>query len=237
MLHESKNKLIELPDRKEITLSEAVTAFVYGRAWDTAQRLGLRFARMGIGPVLTIEESAKLDNFLERLNWAAYAGRIKFRALKIGKKYAADGHTDIDPLYFSQQRGFEWYCDRIWSRDLSELDHSTEDWHDVHLDRGQFEAWLRDMDVSVTQSPDADVQGERKTFRTGAAGRPESMHFVLKMAQRRLGAGDYPETLTAFCEQLAAELKVTEPEVMPVTARQCGTVPNSEIYGAVGCPK
>jgi hypothetical protein len=210
---------IELPDRQAITLCEAVTAFVYGRACDGAQRLGLRFACMGIGPVLTIEQSAKLDNLLERLNIAAYDGHIKFRALKIGEKYAADGHTDIDPLYFGQQRGFEWYCDRIWSRDLSESDHSTEDWHDVHLDRGQFEAWLRKMGVSVTQSPDADVQGERKTFRTGAAGRSTSIHLVQKMAQRRLAAGDYPESLTTFSEQLAAELKATEPEAAPMTAK------------------
>jgi hypothetical protein len=219
MMHGSDNQPIQLPDRQAITLCEAVTAFVYGRAWDTAQRLLLRFARMGIGPVLTIEQSAKLDNLLERLNSAAYAGRIKFRALKIGKKYAADGHKDIEPLYFSQQRGFEWYCDTIWSRDPNESDHSTEDWHDVHLDREQFEALLRDMDVSVTQGPDAHVQRERKTFRTGAAGRSTSIHLVLKMAQRRLDAGDYPESLTMFCEQLAAELKATEPEAAPMTAK------------------
>ena len=209
---------IELPDRQAITLCEVVTAFVYGRACDRAQRLYLGFARMGIGPVLTSEQSAELDNLLERLNGAAYAGRIKFRALKIGKKYAADGHKDIDPLYFGQQRGFEWYCDTIRSRDC-ESDDSTEDWHDVHLDREQFEAWLREIGVSVTQSPDADVQGERKIFRTGAAGRSTSIHLVLKMAQRRLAAGDYPESLSTFSEQLAAELKTTEPEAAPMTAK------------------
>ena len=68
MIHESKNKIIELPDRQEITLCEAVTAFVYGRAWNEAQRLGLGLVRMGI---VTIEQSAKLNNFLERLNSAA----------------------------------------------------------------------------------------------------------------------------------------------------------------------
>ena len=150
-----------MPDRQEITLCEAVTAFVYGRAWDEAQRLGLGLVRMGIGPALTIEQSAKLNSLLERLNSAAYAGRIKFRALKNGEN-PADGHQDIDPLYFRQQRGFEWYCDRIWSRDPDKSDHSTEDWYDVHLDREQFEALLRDMGVSVQQSPDADVQGNER---------------------------------------------------------------------------
>ncbi len=217
MGHESKNNLIELPDRVEITLCEAFTAFVYGRAWDAAQRHGLLFARMGLGPQLTSEQSAKLNNLFERLNSAAYAGRIKFRALK-NVENPADGHQVIDPLYFRQQRGFRWYCDRIWSRDPS-ADHSTEDWYDVHLDREQFEALLRDMGVSVQQNSDADVPRERKTLRTGAAGHPTSVHFVLKMAQRRLEAGDYPETLTLFSEQLAAELKATEPEAAPMKAK------------------
>ena len=100
MGHESKNNLIELPDREEITLCEAFTAFVYGRAWDAAQRHGLLFARMGLGPELTSEQSAKLNNLFERLNSAAYAGRIKFRALRNGEN-PADGHKlrrDIIPL-------------------------------------------------------------------------------------------------------------------------------------------
>jgi hypothetical protein len=214
MGHEPKNKPIELPGRQEITLSEAVTAFVYGRAADALQRLGLRSARMGIP---TIEPSAKLKDLLERLQSAAYAGRIKFRALKNGEN-PADGHQGIDPLYFGQQRCFEWCCDTIRSRDC-ESDDSTEDWYDVHLDRQQFESLLREMGVSVTQSPDADVQGERKTFRTGAAGRPTSMFFVQKIAQRRLDAGDRPESLTTFSEQLAAELKDTEPEATPVAPK------------------
>jgi len=218
MGHESKNNLIELPDRVEITLCEAFTAFVYGRAWDAAQRHGLLFARMGLGPQLTSEQSAKLNNLFERLNSAAYAGRIKFRALKNGEN-PADGHQVIDPLYFRQQRGFRWYCDRIWSRDPSESDHSTEDWYDVHLDRQQFESLLQEWGVSVQQNLDAEVPGERTTLRTGAAGHPTSIHFVLKMAQRRLDAGDYPENLTMFSEQLAAELKATVPEAAPMTAK------------------
>ncbi len=72
MDHEPKSKTIELPDRENITLSEAVSAFVYGRAWDEAQRSGLAIlARMGFGPPLTIEQSGQLDVLLERLNDAA----------------------------------------------------------------------------------------------------------------------------------------------------------------------
>ena len=41
---------IELPDRQEITLCEAVTAFVYGKACDHLQRLGLSLAGLRMGP-------------------------------------------------------------------------------------------------------------------------------------------------------------------------------------------
>lgn len=98
------------------------------------------------------------------------------------------------------------------------------DWYDVYLDREQFASLLRDIGVSVQQNPNPqspqslldDVSGNEKTYRTGAAGRPTSMHLVLKIAKRRLDAGDYPETKTAFSEQLAAELKTTHPEAAPV---------------------
>jgi hypothetical protein len=162
---------------------------------------------------------------IEQLQNAAYAGRIKFRALK-SSEYPADEHEDIDNLYFRQERSFRWVWDQIWSckqsdysNDVPGLPNLTEDWHDVHLDREAFVLLLRDMDVSVKQNPDADVQGERKTFRTGAAGRPTSKHLVLKIAQRQLDAWDYPEKLTTFSEQLAAELKATEPEAAPMTAK------------------
>jgi hypothetical protein len=69
------------------------------------------------------------------------------------------------------------------------------------------------------QSPDADVQEERKTFRTGAAGRPTSKHLVMKEARRRLDAGNYPEFLKTFSEELENWLKVAEPEAAPMTAK------------------
>lgn len=213
MAHEPKSKPIELPSRENITLSEAVAAFVYGRAWDEVQRNGLgALARGGIGPLLTAEQSTKLDVLLAELNKAAYSGRIKFRALKNGES-PVDGHKDIDPLYFAQQRSFEWCYDAISS------DGSAINWSDVHLDRQAFVLWLRDMGVSVQQITEGDVPGERKTFRTGAAGRPTSMHLVLKMVQSRLDMGDYPESLTTFSEQLAAALKANEPEAAPMTAK------------------
>src|SRR6267378_1410116 len=94
---------IRLPDRPGITLCEAVTAFVYGKASDALQL-------MLYGETETEEQSAKAKDLIERLHYAAYAGRIKFRALKNVDSHA-DGHKNIDPLYFSEPRGFRWDCD------------------------------------------------------------------------------------------------------------------------------
>ena len=218
MIHESKNNLIELPDREEITLCEAVTAFVFGRAWDPAQRRGLGgLARMGIGPELTIVQSAKAEDLIEQLQSAALAGRIKFRALKSSED-PADGHRDIDSLYFSQQRGFEWYCDTIRSRDLSKSD-STEDWYDVHLDAEAFVSLLRDM----------DARGKLKIYNTGLVGRPSGIHLVLPRARSRLDAGDYPETFREFSEQLADELAKAEPQAPRMSPKAIRN--NAELSG------
>ena len=184
MMHGSDNQPIQLPDRQAITLCEAVTAFRYGKACDAPRlmiygllnRVGravgheLSTEEQLYGEEPTEEQNAKEVELIERLQSAAYAGRIKFRALKIGE-YGADGHKDIDHLYFSEQRGFQWGCDKIWSWDLSKYPdhvprppHFTEDWYDVYLDRQQFEELLREMGASIQLNPAAEVRGERKTF-------------------------------------------------------------------------
>jgi hypothetical protein len=226
------HQLIELPDRKEITLCEAVTAFIHGKVCDLRQRhrdrpierIDTGFAqihaltnRTGTGeettePVDT--SSRRVENLLERLQSAAYAGRVKFRAIK---EYGdpAYGYEDIDPLYFYIKPLFNWPHDVI----VHPEDESSTPWYFVHLDREQFVSLLSDMGISVQQSLDPDVKGERKTFRTGVAGRPTSKHLVMKEAQRRLDAGNYPELLKTFSEELENWLKVAEPEAAPMTAK------------------
>ncbi len=215
----SSVQLIKLPDRKEITLCEAVTAFVYGKASDAVQRIVYDDA-------LTEGQSARAKDLIERLHSAAYAGHIKFRALKNGDDHA-DGHKDIDRLYFSEPRGLRWNCDEIWIRDLSrdhpkfksQLPNFRMDWRDVHLDREQFELLLRDMGVSIQQSLNTDAPGKRKILTTGMPGRPTSKHLILEMAQSRLNAGRYPPTLTEFSKQLAQALPIAEPGAPPVTPK------------------
>jgi hypothetical protein len=186
---------IKLPDRKAITLCEAVTAFVFGKASDALEYL------LDSEPE-TEEQRAKAKDLIKQLRSAAYAGHVRFRALKNGDN-PADGYKDIDHLYFSEPRRLRWENDEIWSR--------GRDWRDVHLDRQGFEALLRKMDVSVQQSSDADIPGDQKIYTTGLAGRPTSIHLVLPMARDRLDAGDYADTQKTFSEQLAADLAKTEP--------------------------
>jgi hypothetical protein len=222
MIRVADSQQLKLPDRKEITLCEAVTSFVYGKASDVLQQ-------MLYGEAETDEHSTRAKDLVERLHSAAYAGRIKFRGLKNGGD-DADGYKDIDRLYFSESRGLRWDADEIWCHDLSR-DHPkfksrppffTMDWHHVHIDREHFEALLREMGVSVQQIPETDAPGKQKTFTTGAPGRPTSKHLVKLMAQRKLDEGYRPESLAAFSRQLAKELAVAEPAAAPMTPKTVG---------------
>ena len=199
MNHEGSSQVVELPDRKEITLCEAVTAFAYGKAYDLRQ---FDRARSAEAPIK--EHLAKLDDLLERLRDAAYAGRIKFSAIK---EYAdpADGFENIDPLYFYIKPFFNWQQDVIYHRE----DESSTPWYFVHLDREQFASLLRDMDLEPTQHEHADAG-------TGLPGHRPSIHFIEPEAARRLAAEQHPETLTAFGVELAEWFKATFPLKAPV---------------------
>jgi hypothetical protein len=217
MSQKTDSQQIKLPDHEMITLCEAVTAFVIGKASDSFD-YGL------FHETESEEERAKAKNLVERLHGEAYAGRIRFRALKNGDN-PVDGYKEIDPLYFSKRRGLRWDCDEIWASGLSprrptfeSQGRFTMDWHDVHLDREGFEALLRKMgSSSVQQQSDADVPGDQ--YKTGLAGRRSSIHFILAMAHNRLESGDYPDTLTKFSEQLAEELARTHPQAPPATPK------------------
>jgi hypothetical protein len=208
---------VQLPNRSEITLREAVTAFVHGESRDTSS-----------GPLYPSNAS---ETLLERLHQAARAGQVRFRALKIGD----NTYQEIDPLYFGTRRELNWNKNQILSYgpvdeqeckpvyDGEECDEVLGvEWYDVHLDREQFASLLREMGVLVQQKQDTDIEqnvdadrptdlSSLETSGTGLAGRPTSVQFVLPMAQERLDAGDYPDSKTEFAEQLAKAFKEAAP--------------------------
>jgi len=199
---DDNSQLIALPDRKEITLCEAVTAFAYGKAYDVRQFDRVRSAEAPIK-----EHLAKLDDLLERLREAAYAGRINFRGIKEFED-PANGYKTIDPLYFYTKPLFNWSQDVI----IRLEDESSTPWYFVHLDREQFASLLRGMDVSVGESDSnhPDVPQERKT---GLQGRPSSLYRALELAESRLNARDYPATKTEFAKQIAEAVEKIRPRV------------------------
>ena len=206
MTQKSNSQVVELPDRREITLCEAVTAFIYGKAYDLRQLDRVRPDEARIK-----EHVDKLDDLLERLHAAAYAGRIKFTAIK---EYGdpADGFEDINRLYFYVKPFFNWQQDVILHRE----DESSTPWYFVHLDREQFASLLRDMDIAAQQDQDADL-----TSRTGFPGRPTSTpkHFIMVEAQRQFDAEDLPKTITAFSKELAEWWKLAHPSAAQPTPR------------------
>ena len=123
MIHEAKKQVVELPDRKEISLCEAVTAVIDGKALNVeeippplhglaeqtgpplhglAEQTGKRMTSRALKRQLTgmpaNERLTKAAHLLEALRQAAYAGRLKFRAIK-GYANPADGLNDIDPAF------------------------------------------------------------------------------------------------------------------------------------------
>jgi hypothetical protein len=194
-----------LPDRKEITLCEAVTAFAWGKF------MGVFDFDLEERPP-TQEQKDKVTKLIEGLQSAAYAGRITLRALRTGDD-EADIHRAIDNLYFRRLRGFRWERDDIWSRgpslrnpNFEERPGCTEDWRDVHVDRMQFEELLRDIGVPIAQHS-----------KSGMPGRPTSKYLILKMAEDRLNAGMRPTNLSQFAKQLAKDLSIKHPGAVPVT--------------------
>jgi hypothetical protein len=223
---------VRLPDRARITLWEAVTAFVDGES---------RAASSG-----PFYPSHKSDALLDRLHEAAHAGRVRFYALPaVGN----NKYQEIDPLYFGTRCTLNWNKNEIRSwglvdeRECKPIYDGQEcdevlglDWCDVHLDREQFASLLREMGVLVEQKLDQEFQqnadadqptdlSRLETKGTGFVGRPESVRFVLPMAQKRLDAGDYPDTQKEFSELLAEDFAKSSPDAHHPTAKAIRTNP------------
>ena len=212
---------VQLPDRTEITLCEAVTAFVYGESRNASS-----------GPFYA---SKAADAVLEQLESAARAGHVKLRALKWG----GNKYEEIGPFYFSTRRYFAWGKDEIHSwgpidereyrpvYDGQQVDQVLGvEWYDVHLDRQAFASLLRAMGVSVRQGTvsvqqrsDPDVPGGQVIHETGDPGRGSSKHLYMAEARRRLDTGDVPDGITEFSKQLANWLKCTHPLAAQPTPR------------------
>ena len=113
------------------------------------------------------EQTVKLSDLLERLREAAYAGRIKFRAIKEGED-PASGYRDIDPLYFYIKPSFNWSQDVIFNRE----DESATVWYFVHLDREQFASLLKESGVTIQDaiSAAAPAASDEATLSIGEAG-------------------------------------------------------------------
>jgi hypothetical protein len=227
MSNESNSQLIELPDRKEISLCEAVTAVIYGKAMDIRQwqcecaEAAKSFDRWRHESGLWVWASnsnqpspkeSKINVLLEKLREAAYAGRVKFRAVP---EDAEDGYKDIDPLYFYVRPFFNWPGDAIYRPE----DESTRPWYFVHLDREQFVSLLKDMGVSVEPNSNSDALGRSKIYKTGLQGRPSAKGLALPRARARLSVGDYPDTKKEFSKQIVEAVAKAEPEAPRMTAK------------------
>jgi hypothetical protein len=212
-------KFVKLPDRNEITLREAVTAFVFGECPDAS------YGR--------IYPSRASDVVLQELTIAAKAGRIKFWALRVG----SSKYQEIDDSYFNTRFEFDWNenCIQAWC--LADEEMGLEgggfgiEWHEVYLDRHGFSDLLKQMGVNVSDTTvpatlETDAPANTPTYTTGAAGRPTSMHFALIIAERLLKTEGYPDSKLAFARRLAAELKTEHPLAAPLKPKTMSSNPD-----------
>jgi hypothetical protein len=221
-----------------ITLCEAVTAFVYGESRPASS-----------GPFYP---SSASDALLDRLHDAARAGRVRFHALPV---VGDNKYQEIDHLYFGTRRTLNWNKNQILSwgpvdeRECKPLYDGQEcdevlgiEWYDVHLDREQFASLLGEMGVSVQQNlgpgapqnVDAEASADLidlETSGTGLAGRGTSIQFILPLAKQRLDAGDYPDTLTKFSEQVARDFVEAAPRRTIQRQKQLGIIRKSRRCG------
>jgi hypothetical protein len=210
---------VQLPVRKEITLSEAVTAFLYGKPRDP--------------PSEPLYPSYALDVLLEQLQRAAGAGKVRFRALKIGK----NKYQEIKTSYFRKRCHFEWRKNQIkhWAsyNNPEEPDYDRAlavGWDDVHLDREQFASFLKDMGAAVQQYPDDDESDQLELRDTGLPGRPPLIHLALPIAETMLKSGDYPGTKLAFAKQIAVGVRKRYPGTRPLRPK---TITNNNEFKAL----
>jgi hypothetical protein len=197
---------IKLPDRTEITLSEAITAFAYGEPRDVSSA--------------PLYFSFPLENLLKLLRDAALTGRVRFRALRAG----INKYQEIDPAYFNKEYSFDWNQNLIRefvsSNEVEEYvgEHDivpVVEWYDVYLNRNQYASLLKDMGISVEPRSDYDAQpaasGKPQVYKTGVAGRPTAINLILDLAQNRLAAKDYADSQKQFAQELADYLAKTDP--------------------------
>src|SRR5262249_43158 len=129
------------------------------------------------------------DVLLKRLQRAARAGQVRFRALKIGK----NKYQEIKPSYFRKRCHFKWSKNQIehWvpynNPEDPEYDRTlTVAWDDVHLDRKQFASLLKDMGVTVEHAvrAAASAVSDEPVLSKGEAG----LHPKAKRGRKSLAA-------------------------------------------------
>jgi hypothetical protein len=101
----------------------------------------------------------------------------------------------------------------------------------IRFTRDQFFAWLDrhefDKPTFWGPRPGATREEAKGPRRTGTAGRPTSMSWILPEAERRLASGEFPGTLKEFAEEIRAWASTTpqaREEGWPVP--QCNSLEN-----------
>ena len=98
MTHVGKSQVVELPDRKAITLCEAVTAFVYGKSYDLRQ-----FSQDRSDEATIKKHAAKLNDLLNGCTAPPMLGASNFVQYQRARIPRTDPRT-LTPFISTQSR-------------------------------------------------------------------------------------------------------------------------------------
>jgi hypothetical protein len=135
--------------------------------------------------------------------------RIKRRALiDWASRLRTSTNTDPDEVPSSDERMVPASPEET-PTNLS--DHDTRSFQPPRADSEQVVA-NAEAPIEAGMAGQGSTDGPESAIpvRTGLPGRPTSKDIILAEAERRLAAGDYPETMTAFTQELAAWLARTQ---------------------------
>jgi hypothetical protein len=220
----------ELPYREWVLLEEAVSFAMMGAAYceavispreleefqnanGTLPRRGALFAGIEDLDFNYSERARIVDEFERKLSDAAFAKRVRFTGVRHGQRE----REEIPFEHFKMPRGFYFGADKIEPNSARNAKHGDEaEWREVLVFRADIVAWLEANYPQVLPSRSDAAEGAgaanstalaapiRAPYKTGAPGRPTSMHQIKLELDRRVQAGEI--STNANARQLSCDL-------------------------------
>jgi hypothetical protein len=210
-------------DSKPLTLAEAVTAVVYRRELTSSALAERRRRHGGRWPRYLRKKLDQVGDVIVDMIRTRKVPAYGFAGERDDGTGRAVRRGDMVPIVndeaFLAHRLWADPCtDTIWTEpQLPDGSFNPIDrgYLNVQLDRAQFLKALGKQHTAIEAAPGAAQPGNDLRYRTGAAGRPGSMHLIWHEYERRRDAGLVKASLAEEARCLAEWLKRAHPQAAP----------------------